>query len=238
MSAVSWRSTARHLATTLLNLVFPPACANCKRVGTLLCADCRDRVVWLQEPLCPCCGRAVKRPVAACLECRRSPLPLQQIRAAVLFEGPAPKIIHQMKYNGLFALAEPLAGLMIEAWSRWQIHIDFVVPIPLHATRERKRGYNQSALLASHLCRQLNLAYVPESLQRVRYTRPQVELSAADRMANVADAFKANPNYVSGGEVLLVDDVCTTGATMAAAAEAMLAAGAKAVSGYCLARAS
>ena len=143
-----------------------------------------------------------------------------------------------MKYNGLFALAEPMAGLMSEAWARWQIPVDVVVPVPLHADRERKRGYNQSALLANHLCRWLNLAFTPEALQRVRYTRPQVELSAVDRLANVANAFQANPGHVAGGDVLLVDDVCTTGATMIAATEALLAAGAKTVSGYSVARAN
>lgn len=143
-----------------------------------------------------------------------------------------------MKYNGLFALAEPLAELMVEAWTRWQIPIDVVVPIPLHAERERKRGYNQSALLAKHMCQRLGLAFAPEALQRIRYTRPQVELSAVDRLANVANAFNARPSYVAGRDVLLIDDVCTTGATMVAATEALLTAGANTVSGYCVARAS
>ena len=238
MSAVPRRSNARHLANTLLNFIFPPVCANCKKVGALLCAECRAALVWLQEPLCPRCGRGVQRPVSLCLDCHRHPLPLQQIRAAVLFDGPIPRIIHQMKYNGLFALAEPLAELMIEAWARWQIPVDVVVPVPLHAERERKRGYNQSALLTNHLCRRLNLAFTPAALQRVRYTRPQVELSAAERLANVADAFKANPVAVAGADVLLIDDVCTTGATMIAATEALLAARAKTVSGYTVARAT
>lgn len=143
-----------------------------------------------------------------------------------------------MKYNGLFALAEPVAGLMIEAWTRWQIPVDVVVPVPLHADRERKRGYNQSALLARHLCHRLNLALTQEALQRVRYTRPQVELSAVERLANVANAFQADPGQVAGRNVLLIDDVCTSGATMIAATEALLGAGAKTVSGYAVARAT
>lgn len=143
-----------------------------------------------------------------------------------------------MKYNGFFGLAEPVAGLMIEAWARWEIQVDVVVPVPLHAERERKRGYNQSALLADHLCRRLDLTFTPEALRRVRHTRPQVELSAVDRLANVANAFEASADHVAGGDVLLVDDVCTTGATMIAATEALLAAGAKTVSGYAVARAT
>jgi len=238
MSAVSWRSNASHLANTLLNLIFPLVCANCKKVGALLCSDCRAALVWLQEPLCSGCGRSVKRPLSLCLDCHRQPLPLQQIRAAVLFTGPIPRIIHQMKYNGLFALAEPMAELMIEAWTRWEIPVDVVVPVPLHADRERKRGYNQSALLANYLCRRLDLTFTGEGLQRIRHTRPQVELSAVDRLANVANAFVASPDHVAGGDVLLVDDVCTTGATMIAATEALLAAGAKTVSGYAVARAT
>jgi ComF family protein len=143
-----------------------------------------------------------------------------------------------MKYNGLFALTEPLADLMVEAWPRWQMPVDLFVPIPLYPERERKRGYNQSALLARHLCQRLQLPDDPKAVQRIRYTQPQVGLSADERLANVAYAFAADRRKVEGKSILLVDDVCTTGATLSAAAHALLTAGAKTVSAYCLARAT
>jgi ComF family protein len=154
-----------------------------------------------------------------------------------LFAHPIPTIIHKLKYKSSFALAEPLAGLMAEAWSDWQTTVDLVVPIPLHPQKKKERGYNQSALLAYHLCQRLGLLYDSEALWRKRYTEPQVHLSIADRMTNVEGAFGASHDRVAGKEILLIDDVCTTGATLSAATVALLAEGAKTVSAYCLARA-
>jgi ComF family protein len=164
-------------------------------------------------------------------------LPLRQIRAATIFTDPITTIIHKMKYEGFFGLADLLADLMVEAWPRWQVVVDGIVPVPLHPDREKKRGYNQSALLAKRLGKQLGLVYAPGFLRRIRYTQPQVGLNAADRLTNVKDAFAVATGEVAGKHILLVDDVCTTGATMAAAAQALLAGGACSVSGYCVARA-
>jgi ComF family protein len=163
-------------------------------------------------------------------------LPLKQIRAAVLFADPVSKLIHNLKYNGAFALAKPLAQMMADAWATWHMPVDLVLPIPLHAERERKRGYNQSTLLTRAFCNLAALAYAEDALQRTRFTTPQVGLTAVERLQNVQNAFQADAR-VAGKQVLLIDDVCTTGATMAAAAKALYAAGAQTVSGYCVARA-
>jgi ComF family protein len=165
-------------------------------------------------------------------------LPLQTIRAAVVFEGGAPEAVHQMKYNGFFALAQPLADMMVEAWWCWQSDVDLVMPIPLHPRRQKKRGYNQSELLVKRFCQRLNLAHDMRSLRRLRATPPQVGLNAVERRLNVQDAFMVLGDGCAGRHVLLVDDVCTTGSTLAAAAEVLLAAGAYSVSAYCVARAT
>jgi ComF family protein len=115
--------------------------------------------------------------------------------------------------------------------------VDLVVGIPLHPDREKKRGYNQSDLLVTHFCNGLNLAGSHRALRRVRNTPPQVGLNMNDRQLNMTNAFEADRAEVEGKAVLLVDDVCTTGSTLMAAAQALLTAGAKRVSGYCLARA-
>ena len=184
------------------------------------------------------CGRPMIQSVLNCSGCQQRPLPLNQIRAAVVFGEPVDHLIHLMKYEGYFALAEPLAGLMLEAWPRWQTPVDLVLPIPLYARRERERGYNQSELLVRQLARQMGWATAPAALRRRRHTRPQVGLDADERRHNLHDAFVAQKEAVTGRHLLLVDDVCTTGATLVAAAEVLLAAGAASVSAYCLARAT
>lgn len=164
-------------------------------------------------------------------------MPLDQVRAATLYAGPIPPAIRLMKYEGYFGLARPLADLMVQAWPRWQRPVDLALAVPLHPARQRERGFSQAELLVKALSARLGWATDPAALQRTRHTRPQVSLGAAERQANVHGAFTAATVRVIGKDILLVDDVCTTGSTLAAAAEALLAAGAKSVAAYCLARA-
>jgi ComF family protein len=219
----------------LLDFVFPSICANCRRLGALLCADCEARLPYANEPLCARCGRAVLAPNELCSNCLHRPLPLEAVRAPFRYAAPLDHLIHQMKYEGYFALAEPLARLMVVGRPAWLDTIDLVVPVPLHLKRQRKRGFNQSALLSRHLCRSLGLRLSEDALRRIRHTIPQIELGPQERANNMQGAFAAVPKQVTGRHILLVDDVFTTGATMSAAAEALLAAGARMVSGYCLA---
>ncbi len=143
-----------------------------------------------------------------------------------------------MKYEGYFALAHPLAELMIQAWPKWRIPVDLVIPIPLHSERKRKRGYNQAELLVEIMNRPLEWEYDPRALLRHRRTVPQVGLDIEQRRKNVQGAFLAEETLVANKRILLVDDVCTTGSTLDAAASVLLEAGAKSVAAYCLTRVS
>jgi ComF family protein len=236
LPALTWRTRARGLADFLLNFVFPPVCGACKKAGALLCEACTAQLQWVAAPLCHRCGRPVSRSTDCCTVCQERPLPLNQIRAAVLFAQPVSKLIHNLKYNGAFALAKPLAQMMAEVWITWHMPVDLVLPIPLHAERQRKRGYNQSTLLTRDFCKLAAMPWAEDGLQRTRFTTPQVGLTAVERLKNVQDAFVTKAD-VMDKHILLIDDVCTTGATMAAAANALFAAGAGTVSGYCVARA-
>jgi ComF family protein len=187
------------------------------------------------EPVCPKCGRPHTSVTYPCHICQEHPLPLQQIRAATFYAGPVAEVLKQFKYGGYFGLAQPLGNLMLAAWPRWQCPVDLVVSIPLHTARQRERGYNQSELLARFLERHLDWQVETAALKRSRRTRPQVGLNNVERQANVRGAFIADPALVRGRQILLIDDVHTTGATLVAAAEVLLAAGAKLVSAYCLA---
>lgn len=141
-----------------------------------------------------------------------------------------------MKYQGAFALASPLVELMVSRPVPWQHPVDLLVPVPLHPKRQRERGYNQSALLARELSRHWQLSVEERALQRIRYTTPQVGLSAVQRRVNVVGAFQAASQQIQHRHVLLIDDVYTTGATLSAAAVALHAAGASSITAYCAAR--
>lgn len=227
---------ARKWANKALDLLFPPVCAACDTLGPLICDDCRDQMLKISEPLCLRCGRSLIYEAPVCKECMQPSFHLQQVRTPLAYREPAARIIHRLKYEGLFALANPLAQIMANAWPAWEHYPDVIVPIPLHSRRQRRRGFNQSALLARHLGRQLEIPVNERAMKRVRNTIPQTGLSPIDRQENVRDAFVADSQQVSNQQILLVDDVYTTGATMSAAADALLANGATGVSAYCLAR--
>ncbi|MBU0704792.1 MAG: ComF family protein [Chloroflexi bacterium] len=145
--------------------------------------------------------------------------------------------MHWLKYRGRTALADPLGGLMAECWMQYPIPADVVVPVPLHADRLRERGYNQAALLAREMARRAGLVMEEQTLTRQRSTSPQTELDAKQRRQNVHDAFRCSNDGLAGKQVLLIDDVCTTGATLEACAMALCAGGARGVQALTLARA-
>jgi ComF family protein len=126
---------------------------------------------------------------------------------------------------------------MASKWPDWERPFDLIVPVPLHARRQRVRGFNQAALLAQQIGSQREIEVRERLLRRVRYTKPQIGLTPAERKENVRRAFAAECGSLDGKRILLIDDVYTTGATMTSAASALLNAGATAVSAYCLARA-
>jgi ComF family protein len=233
--SVNWQDQVWRLKEAFIDTVFPPVCASCGQVGQLFCSACRLEVQWIVEPICFGCGRPQAQPIDSCLNCRNSPLPLERNRAAVLYVDPVRTVIHRLKFDGFFALAQPLAELMLEAWPRWRHDFDLIVPIPLHPNRQRQRGFNQSELLVRQLCKRLGWVGDQSALKRNRWTRPQIGLSASERRDNVDGAFEANHAVVSGKRILLVDDVFTTGSTLASATRALLDAGAASVTGYCLA---
>jgi ComF family protein len=129
--------------------------------------------------------------------------------------------MHQFKYDGLTALGEPLGELLTEGWRSFRPPGDVIIPVPLHSRRLRERGYNQSAVLAGELGRRVGLPVLERGLARTRETAPQVELNASQRQVNVAGAFECMTGEICGHAVLLIDDVCTTGATLNACAEAL-----------------
>ena len=154
-----------------------------------------------------------------------------------MFEGPLRQAVHHLKYNGRWSLAEPLGRFMSARWQIAPLPADMIVPVPLHEARLRERGYNQSTLLARQLSCASGLPVMEEAVKRIKATALQVTLNAVEREANVRDAFQARADLVRGQQALLVDDVCTTGATLVACSRALKQAGALSVWAFTLARA-
>lgn len=225
----------QQLKEALLDLLFPPRCVGCHRPGTWLCPKCQRGIERITGPLCPRCGRPVAHSDHLCSVCRHMAPPIDGIRSAAYFEGVLRDAIHRFKYRGTQALAQPLGQLMAECWPAY-IPAEVLVPVPLHPTRLAERGYNQAALLAQELGAAIGLPVGTGSLARIRATAPQVTLDAAARRENVRGAFRCLDDRMAGRRVVLIDDVCTTGATLSACSTALRGAGARSIWAYTLAR--
>lgn len=219
----------------LLDLVFPPRCVNCKHVSGALCANCLATLRPITTPTCARCGHPLVHARAQCSDCRAHPLHITKIQSVVWHDGALREAIHALKYSRRRDVAIPLANLMADHLTRANMTFDLVTSVPLHPTREQERGYNQAELLARHLAQTRALPY-QRLLTRTRATADQIGLDGKARRINVADAFDANPIVTADKNVLLIDDVCTTGATLDACAVALFQGGARTVTGLTVAR--
>lgn len=231
---------AQQLRELVWELLYPPRCEACKRPGTYFCRDCITKITPLTLPCCPRCDRPIDKRAAEmspgpCRDCRRQFPSLNGLRVFGAYDSPLKEAIHALKYTRFPAVARPLGESLADKWQAQGIAVDGVIPVPLHAERVRQRGYNQSALLAEVLCDRLGLPLHENVVQRVRPTRPQVGLTHQERLQNVVDAFEADSG-VAGRTWLLVDDVCTSGATLEGCAAALRAKGAGQVWALVLAR--
>ena len=218
--------------------LLPPACLLCNEPvpeiedDALICALCRSRWEAIPHPLCPRCGQPAQKDLE-CRLCAAWPAGLSRVRSAVWLRGSARQAVHQLKYEGWTRVAEGMAEAM--HWLEPLTGQVSLIPIPLGRRRRRERGYNQSERIAAAIGRRCGHEVRLDLLQRVRETRTQTALTPEARHANVAGAFEAAE--ARGLELVLVDDVFTTGATLAAAGAALMAAGARRVEAVTFARA-
>lgn len=249
----------RRPVKAVLRMVFPSQCLACGQIvvseandthnrhsPTDLCPECWQETQFIAGLACTRCGAPLPddgsehHQDATCDDCLITPRPWQGGRAAVLYSGAGRKLVLTLKHGDRPDLAPALAGWLSGAVAPVIRPGMIVAPVPLHFRRLLKRRYNQSALLARHLAMARGLPHIPDLLQRNRYTSPQDHRSVTDRFANISGAIRANPRRISriaAKPVLLVDDVMTSGATLSAASEALLAAGSGPVFVAVLARA-
>lgn len=230
----------------LLDIILPPTCHICHShipdAGRLhICPPCRERLPLVSSPLCTHCGI----PFAGtggdhcCGACLTHPPHYDTARAQYLYEEAICDLIHSFKYNQQTQLRYPLALLALEGMSGFvEAHAPhLIVPVPLHRSRLRQRGFNQAVLLGRVISKRLSLPMAPDTLIRTRPTEPQIELSAAERRLNVKGAFTVGrADSVAGKRILLLDDVMTTGSTMDECAKELKKSGAEAVIAATIAR--
>lgn len=244
------------LSQYLLNIIFPPICLSCRKylardeeIVRRLCADCSSKLSFLPGFLCPACFRRLPNgknpPVAGCHSDSRFVL-----AAPLDYSNPtARKLIHTLKYTGLKAAAEPLVSILAEYISvsirnsPFLIHNSVIIPVPLHSSKERERGFNQALIIAEGLKARLDIfreiPVIPRALFKKEPTKSQTEQKDyALRENNVRGSFGLrNPELIAGKNIFLVDDVFTSGATMREAVRALKLAGAKKIVAITIAKA-
>lgn len=230
-------------ADAVLAILLAPTCLVCDSpldapIAGPICEPCWQAVRLLPPEVCDRCGDLLGTSVIAerelCVRCTGERHRLRRCRAAGVYDGTLRAAIHALKYDGRRTLARRLSHLMRQHAGDVLVGADAVVPVPLHPTRQRERGFNQSSDLARHLA-----LPVVHGLHRIRATAPQADLTAAARYTNVQNAFAASRRMTRwrGRILVLVDDVSTTGATLDACADVLLDAGAAEVRAITAARA-
>lgn len=228
----------RNVVRELFNVLFPPVCAGCdKHVAEpgSLCGTCWSNVRFIEKPYCPVLGTPFSHDLGSEIlsaEAIADMPPFARARAVAIYDGVIRDMVHRLKYNDRTDLSRWMARWMARAGRELIDDCDVIVPVPLHARRFWLRRFNQSAELARYLAGTSNKPFEPDALKRIRKTRQQVGLGPNERLTNVRGAFKvpvAQEIKVRGRNVLWIDDVYTTGATVKAAARALMRSGAKSV---------
>ncbi len=211
----------------LMELLFPINCLGCKKPDSFLCSNCLQKIKPLQIQICPICEKAITEDGEVCRLCRKkSDNQLNYLLVAGDYKNELlAQAIHQFKYKFISELKTPLAKILIKKTSTANLPIpDIIIPIPLHPRRQRWRGFNQSELLGEELAKKLlpgiKIPLATNLIKRKKYTPPQKEMRTYhDRQKNVNDVFVINKNNssvreITGKNILIIDDVITTGATI------------------------
>ena len=215
----------------LLKMLYPQTCYFCGRINaTPICKKCMEEVDYIEEPRCKKCGKPIRyQEQEYCHDCKKREFFFEQGRSVWLHKGVVAWSIYQFKYHnrriyGKFYAEEMWRnyGGKLREWG-----IELIVPVPLHRKRERRRGYNQSELLARHLGYISGIEVNSKAVKRVRYTTPQKQLNDKERKRNLKEAFRTTKYWKKKSRVLIVDDIYTTGNTIDAVAEVLRQNGAE-----------
>lgn len=225
-----------------IDIVFPKICHACKKkipdlsIDEVICIECWAKIKKNTPPFCYICGRNLsrKKPLKnTCLDCIKKPLQFDRAFSPCLYEGVLKELIHAFKYKKNDYLGVTLAKLMIGFIKEYNLPVQFmdlIIPIPLHKDKLREREFNQAFILSKYLGAAFNKEVSTKNLLRDKNTKTQAELKDNERFSNVKKCFSApQSNAVKNRNILLIDDVLTTGATASEAALTLKNAGANTV---------
>ena len=225
------KTIVENLGRSLLDFAIPLRCPGCSKKGTWFCEDCLAKLKPVEAFTCAVCGdEAIKGITHPRCQGRYT---LDRLISIYEYEGPIKKAVIWLKYKDVTGLAKILSDLMVEEVQELGLDFGFdtiVIPVPLHWWRAWDRGFNQAELLANCFAPQFGLEVRDDLLRRRRHTDPQIKLKYKERQKNVSGAFevsKSRKEEVEDRDFLLIDDVCTTGATINACANALKRAGAR-----------
>lgn len=225
----------------LLNLFFPKTCPICDKViakNHFLCDHCVQDIKIIEEPKCQKCGRPLLREdTLFCKDCNRVERFFDRAVSVFEHKGKLRESVYRFKYDNARIygeyygfMAAKLYGRQIKEWN-----IDAVIPVPIFREKELKRGYNQAKVFGLYLTKEINIPLRDDIVKRVKNTVPQKELDRSMRFVNLKDAFAVNREALKGmNNVLLVDDIFTTGSTLDACARILKKAGVQKVYGLCI----
>lgn len=220
-----------------IDLFFPPHCAGCDLLGYRWCKACDSAVEKINPPFCPKCGSPEPHQKLTNEHCSDHLPSIDFIRSYAIYEAPLSSAIKKLKYQNDIGIAEILAFYLVELYNDINQDIDFVIPVPLGKNRLKERGYNQASLIAKPLALAIGRPMKTQALFRNKETKSQVGLSREERSRNVSGAFYVNNSNLIGKNILLIDDVTTTGATLEACAKELKNKGVETIVGLTLARA-
>ena len=232
------RRLATHVGREIVDAMFPIECAGCGDSGGLICGQCSDDLPVLSRPFCEIC--CTPGDFARCQPCAESTRWFDGVRSPYRYAGVIRQAILALKYGGIKAGSSQLGDLLADYLTQNPLAGDVVAPVPMHGSRLKERGYNQADLLARRVARRCDLRYAPGLLVRTRSAEPQAGIDDPNqRTINVAGSVELAAGVdVSGVEIILLDDVATTGSTLEECARALKQGGARSVWCLTLARSS
>lgn len=212
----------------LMDWIYPPVCAGCNQPASRWCDACSLELFPATQAFCPVCGYPSQKS-EVCNACHQHPPQYMAAKSLAPYRQGVRHALHQLKYQSRLDVGQIFHARLMQAIVQANWNVDTILPIPVSKTRRRSRGYNQAAIIAWPLSISLGIPYNNHALQKQKDTSSQVAFKREERFSNINGAFRVTDDSIAGKQVLIVDDVITTGATINESATVLMEAGAKVV---------